>query len=266
MMTNGTAVSSENLTKVFGHGNGEVHALRGIDLKIRMGELTMLVGPSGSGKTTLLSVITGLLNPTSGDLVVLGERPTTLAQDDLVLFRRENLGFVFQQYNLIPALTAAENVAVPLLAGGAKRLPAVARGKELLATLGMAHRASALPRELSGGEQQRVALARALIHEPKLIVCDEPTSALDGRTGHAVMELLSATAVRPDRAVIIVTHDARIFNFADQIAHMDDGRIVTVEENRKNIAPTDTVAPLSAVLSQVESDPRTFSTTGGLAI
>jgi putative ABC transport system ATP-binding protein len=263
MTQNGTAVSSRKVTKVFGKGEGAVHALCGIDLDIRMGELSMLVGPSGSGKTTLLSVITGLLNATSGDLVVLGERPANLSQQDLVLFRRENLGFVFQQYNLIPALTAAENVAVPLLAGGAKRQQAVSRGKELLATLGMAHRADALPRELSGGEQQRVALARALIHEPKLIVCDEPTSALDGRTGHAVMELLSATAVRPDRAVIIVTHDARIFSFADQIAHMDDGRIVSVEENLKNGVLTDGLAPMAALLSQTQPDARSFSTIGG---
>jgi putative ABC transport system ATP-binding protein len=262
MMINGTAVSSRRVTKVFCHGDGQVHALRGIDLEILMGELTMLVGPSGSGKTTLLSVITGLLNPTSGDLVVLGERPASLSQEDLVLFRRENLGFVFQQYNLIPALTAAENVAVPLLAAGAKRQQAVSRGKELLATLGMGHRAEALPRELSGGEQQRVALARALIHEPKLIVCDEPTSALDARTGQAVMELLSAAAVRPDRAVIIVTHDARIFNFADQIAHMDDGRIIQVEENRKNGTLTNGLAPAPGVWSQAEPDTRSYSTIG----
>ncbi|MDE3180979.1 MAG: ABC transporter ATP-binding protein [Acidobacteriota bacterium] len=262
MMENGTAVLSSNLTKVFGHGEGEVHALRGIDLKIGMGELTMLVGPSGSGKTTLLSVITGLLNATSGELVVLGERPASLSQEDLVLFRRRNLGFVFQQYNLIPALTAAENVAVPLLAAGAKRQKAVSQGKELLETLGMAHRAQALPSELSGGEQQRVALARALIHEPKLIVCDEPTSALDGRAGHAVMELLSAMAVRPDRAVIIVTHDARIFNFADQIAHMDDGRIVNVEENRKNGALTNDLAPWPVLMPPAGLNERSFSITG----
>ncbi len=248
MQTNGNAVVSRDVTKVFGHGNAQVHALRGIDLEVGMGELTMLVGPSGSGKTTLLSVITGLLDATSGELVVLGQRPADLAQEELILFRRKNLGFVFQQYNLIPALTGAENVAVPLLAAGVKRQQAVARGKELLATLGMAHRAHALPSELSGGEQQRVALARALIHEPKLIVCDEPTSALDGRTGHAVMELLSSTAVRPDRAVIIVTHDARIFDFADRIAHMDDGRIVTLEENRKNGNLTNAFIPPSATL------------------
>jgi len=249
MVTNGMAVFSRDVTKVFGHGDTQVPALRGINLKIHLGELTMLVGPSGSGKTTLLCVITGLLDATSGELVVLGQRPSELSQEELILFRRTNLGFVFQQYNLIPALTAAENVAVPLLAGGVKRQQAVARGEEFLATLGMAHRAHALPSELSGGEQQRVALARALVHEPRLIVCDEPTSALDGRTGHTVMELLSATAVRPDRAVIIVTHDARIFDFADQIAHMDDGRIVSLEEDRKNGAPTNVLEPTPSLLS-----------------
>ena len=246
MATDGIAVFSRDVTKVFGRGETQVHALRGIDLKIRLGELTMLVGPSGSGKTTLLSVITGLLDATSGELVVLGQRPAELSQEELILFRRKNLGFVFQQYNLIPALTAVENVAVSLLAGGVKRRQAVARGEEFLEILGVAHRAHALPSELSGGEQQRVALARALIHEPRLIVGDEPTSALDGQTGHAVMELLRATAVRPDRAVIIVTHDARIFDFADQIAHMDDGQIVSLEENRKNGARTNVFATASA--------------------
>ena len=262
MIGNNIAVSSHGLTKVFGRGDTQVHALRGIDLEIRLGELTMLVGPSGSGKTTLLSVITGLLDPTSGELMVLGKRPAALAPEELILFRRKNLGFVFQQYNLIPALTAAENVAVPLLAGGAKKQQAFARGKELLATLGMAHRADALPSELSGGEQQRVALARALVHEPKLIVCDEPTSALDGRTGHAVMELLSATAVRPDRAVIIVTHDSRIFDFADHIAHMDDGRIVSLEKNRKDGAQTNGLAPAPAALLLAEPKTRSYPATG----
>ena len=246
MGANGIAVFSRGLTKVFGRGETRVHALRGVDLNIRFGELSMLVGPSGSGKTTLLSVITGLLDATSGELVVLDQRPEKLSQEELIHFRRINLGFVFQQFNLIPALTAAENVAVPLLAGGVKRQEAVARGEGFLTTLGMVHRARALPSELSGGEQQRVALARALVHDPKLIVCDEPTSALDGRTGHAVMELLSATAVRPDRAVIIVTHDARIFDFADQIAHMDDGQITSLEENRKNGVFRNSLAPVSA--------------------
>ncbi|NJD62147.1 MAG: ABC transporter ATP-binding protein [Deltaproteobacteria bacterium] len=233
MDENGNAVLCRDVMKVFGRGDAQVQALRGIDMEAGLGEMTMLVGPSGSGKTTLLSVITGLLDATAGDLVVRGERPGRLSPEERILFRRKNLGFVFQQYNLIPALTAAENVAVPLLADGRKRQQAVAVGKAILDALGMSHRVHALPNELSGGEQQRVALARALIHDPRLIVCDEPTSALDARTGHAVMELLRAAAVRPDRAVIIVTHDARIFPFADRIAHMDDGRIVNLEVNGK---------------------------------
>jgi putative ABC transport system ATP-binding protein len=262
MIADGIAVFCRGIKKVFGQGDTQVQALRGINLEMSFGELTMLVGPSGSGKTTLLSVITGLLDATAGDLVVLGERPAKLLPEDLIRFRRKNLGFVFQQYNLIPALTAAENVAVPLLADGVKRQLAVRRGKDLLATLGMAHRAQALPSELSGGEQQRVALARALIHEPRLIVCDEPTSALDGRTGHTVMELLSATAIRPDRAVIIVTHDARIFDFADRIAHMDDGRIVNLEENRKNGGSANRLVSVPATLLSAESSARSFGMIG----
>src|SRR5262249_45082855 len=149
-------------------------------------------------------------------------------------FRRKNLGFVFQQYNLLPALTAAENAAVPLLAAGMPRRKAVEKAKHLLGILGMAERMNALPRELSGGQQQRVALARALVHEPRLLVCDEPTAALDAETGHAVMELLAAEAVRPDRAVLVVTHDNRIFDFADTIARMDDGHIVKIESGRRH--------------------------------
>jgi putative ABC transport system ATP-binding protein len=191
--------------------------------------MAFLVGPSGSGKVTLLSVIAVLLDSSSGEVEVLGERVEQLSSRQRILFRRKNLGFVFQQYNLLPALTAAENVAVPLLAAGIKTREAVQSGATLLETLGMRKRVHALPSQLSGGEQQRVALARALVHEPRLIVCDEPTSALDATTGQAVMELLSETAVRPDRAVVVVTHDSRIFGFADRMAFMDDGRIVRTE-------------------------------------
>ena len=194
-----------------------------------MGELAMLVGPSGCGKTTLLSVIAGLLDSNGGDLEVLGETPARMGKQERILFRRRNLGFVFQQYNLLPSLTAAENVAVPLLAAGMNRNEAAGEATRLLAQLGMEERASSLPAQLSGGQQQRVALARALVHKPRLIVCDEPTAALDAKTGHTVMELLSKVAVSPDRAVIVVTHDSRVFEFADTIAHMDDGRIETVE-------------------------------------
>src|SRR5262249_46625520 len=139
-----------------------------------------------------------------------------LPSEDRIRFRRKNLGFVFQQYNLLPALTATENVAVPLLAAGMKTKDALERSAEALRGLRMENRMFALPSELSGGQQQRVALARALVHEPRLIVCDEPTAALDADTGHTVMELLAETAVRPDRAVIVVTHDNRILSFADR--------------------------------------------------
>lgn len=223
----------ENLTKEFGQGDAKVQALRGVNFDVHLGELALLVGPSGSGKTTLLSVIAGLLDSSSGDLTVFGERVEQLPGEERILFRRKNLGFVFQQYNLLPALTAAENVAVPLLAAGVKLKEAVERSAELLKSLRMGKRMNALPTQLSGGEQQRVALARALIHEPRLVICDEPTSALDARTGHALMELLSEAAARPDRAVLVVTHDSRIFEFADRMAFMEDGQIVRTE-NRKD--------------------------------
>jgi putative ABC transport system ATP-binding protein len=230
-MKNGNdyAVVCREIEKWFGEGEARVRALRGVDLQIRMGELAMLAGPSGCGKTTLLCVIAGLLDSNGGELEVLGEIPAQMSEQERILFRRRNLGFVFQQFNLLPALTAAENVAVPLLAAGTNRFDAVAEATRLLAQLGMQDRASALPAQLSGGQQQRVALARALVHKPRLLVCDEPTSALDAKTGHTVMELLSEVAVRPDRAVIVVTHDSRVFEFADTIAHMDDGRIQTIE-------------------------------------
>src|SRR5260370_27098638 len=161
MVADGIAVFTRDLTKVFGLGEAQVQALRGIDLEIRLGELTMLVGPSGSGKTTLLSVITGLLDATSGELSVLGPRPAALSAEEQILFRRRNLGFVFQQYNLLPALTAAENAAVPLLAAGMRRGEAMDRAKSLLVTLGLEDRLDTMPNKLSGGQQQRVALARA---------------------------------------------------------------------------------------------------------
>src|SRR6266849_6121730 len=226
------AVVCSGVEKWFGANDTRIQVLRKLDLTIKMGELAMLVGPSGCGKTTLISVIAGLLDPTAGEVEVLGERPQELAPREQILFRRENLGFVFQQFNLLPALTAAENVAVPLFVAGWNRRTAVEKATDLLLTLGLEDRTRAFPSQLSGGQQQRVALARALIHEPRLIVCDEPTSALDAKSGMKVMELLSEVAVRPERAVIVVTHDSRVFEFADTIAHMEDGRITHVEQKR----------------------------------
>ena len=224
----GAGVWCRDVTKQFGAGENAVEALRGVDFETRFGELSFLVGPSGCGKTTLISIIAGLLDRTRGQLSVLGTNVDELSPADRVLFRRKNLGFIFQQFNLLPALTAAENVAVPLIASGTPRRTAVDRAGDLLSQLGLGNRLNATPSTLSGGQQQRVAIARALIHEPRLVVCDEPTAALDHASGDAVMELLAANAVRPGRTVIIVTHDSRVFHYADSIAHMDDGRIVDV--------------------------------------
>ena len=223
------AVICRGVEKFFGEGEARIHVLRGVNLNAAQGKLTFLVGPSGCGKTTLISVIAGLLDPNGGSIQLFGQDTSALTGEDRILFRRRNLGFVFQQYNLLPALTAAENASVPLLAAGMKRSEAVDRAKALLVKLGMEPRMNALPSKLSGGQQQRVALARALVHEPRLIICDEPTAALDHATGDAVMHLLAKSAVHPERAVIVVTHDSRVFHFADTVAHMDDGQIVKVE-------------------------------------
>jgi putative ABC transport system ATP-binding protein len=230
------AVRAKGISKWFGESETRIQALRRLDLDIGMGELAMLVGPSGCGKTTLISVVAGLLDASEGELEVLGEHPSRLLPKQQIVFRRRNLGFVFQQFNLLPALTAAENVAVPLFVAGWKRQEAVEKASELLVDLGMADRVDARPSELSGGQQQRVALARALIHDPRLVVCDEPTSALDAKAGHKVMELLAEIAVRPDRAVIVVTHDSRVLDFADTVAHMEDGRITNVEANAGSVS------------------------------
>src|SRR5262249_26139307 len=231
MESNGQAIVCRGVEKHYGEGEMRIDALRGVDFEARFGELSFLVGPSGCGKTTLLCVIAGLLDRNGGDLKVLGEKPDDLSAADRVLFRRRNLGFVFQQYNLLPALTAAENVAVPLLAAEVPRREALDRSKALLSRLRLEKRSDALPSKLSGGQQQRVALARALVHEPRIVVCDEPTAALDHATGEAVMDLLASSAVKPDRAVVVVTHDARVFHHAQSIAQMDDGRIVKVSRN-----------------------------------
>jgi putative ABC transport system ATP-binding protein len=224
------AVRCRGVTKDFGAGETRVRALRGVDLEVLPGMLTLLVGPSGCGKTTLLSVVAGILDPTSGELEVLGADMGRMPGRRKVLFRGRNIGFVFQQFNLLTTLTAVENAAVPLVILGHGRRTALQRAAEVLRSVGLADRLHARPHQLSGGQQQRVAIARALVHEPRLLVCDEPTSALDHQTGHTIMELMRQVALQPDRAVAVVTHDARVFEFGDRIAYMDDGQITRVEE------------------------------------
>jgi len=222
------AVRCRGVTKAYGSGESRVMALRGIDLDIACGELLMLVGPSGCGKTTLISVIAGILDRDEGQCSVFDHDYNLRRQRARTLWRGGNIGFVFQAFNLLPTLNAAENVAVPLMILGEGRSAAVRKAREMLDRVGLGERWKSLPAQLSGGQQQRVAIARALIHEPRLIVCDEPTSALDHDTGHVIMRLMKTLAVREDRALVIVTHDQRIFGFADRIARMDDGRIERV--------------------------------------
>jgi putative ABC transport system ATP-binding protein len=239
---NQPAVACRGVTKEYGSGSYAVRALRGVDLDVYAGELTLLVGPSGCGKTTLLSVVAGILDPSHGQVQVLGTDLTRMRSFRKVRFRRDNIGFVFQQFNLLPALTAAENVTIPLLIAGWSRRKALNVANEWLGRLGMGERARALPSELSGGQQQRVAIARALVHHPRLLVCDEPTSALDAKSGHTIMEILRNVAVEGERAVIIVTHDSRVLEFGDRIARMEDGHIVDVER-RDRPAETAQAAP-----------------------
>jgi putative ABC transport system ATP-binding protein len=225
-MNNGdTAISVRNICRDFEAGGQVLRVLHNIDADIRTGELTYLVGESGSGKTTLISIIAGILYPTEGSVTVFGTDIYALSDNDLVRFRLANIGFIFQQYNLIPSLTAAENASVPLVAAGMGRSEALERSMAILEKLNMTSQAEKKPNQLSGGQQQRVAIARALVHEPRLIVCDEPTAALDAKSGRRVMDLLREVALSPDRSVIIVTHDNRIFDLADRILTMEDGRI-----------------------------------------
>jgi putative ABC transport system ATP-binding protein len=209
-----------------------VMALRGIDFEVRHGELLLLVGPSGCGKTTLISIIAAILDQDSGKCEVLGHDLEEMGQRERAHFRGVSIGFVFQVFNLLTALTALENVTIPLLINGAPQNRAEARARNALEAVGLGARLDALPAQLSGGQQQRVAIARALVHDPKLIVCDEPTSNLDHETGRSMMEVLRGVARSPNRALIVVTHDTRIFDFADRIARMDDGKIVEVVTGR----------------------------------
>ncbi len=189
----------------------------------------MLVGPSGCGKTSLISIIATIIDQDAGSCEVLGQDLKDLGPVERARFRSASVGFVFQVFNLLPALTTVENVSVPLLIQGLCRKQAEVRAGELLEMVGLADRRQARPAQLSGGQQQRVAIARALACNPCLIICDEPTSSLDHDTGQSVMDILKHHAKSPDRAVIVVTHDPRIFPFADRLARMDDGRIIETQ-------------------------------------
>ncbi len=230
------ALRTEGVQKSYGMGQSRTTALKGADFEAHLGEVTMIVGPSGCGKTTLLSIIAGTLTAEQGRINVLGFPLHEMKHPSLTRFRANHVGFIFQQFNLIPTISVIENVSVPLIINGAKTKVAEARAAEWLAKVGLAGRERERPMNLSGGQQQRVAIARALIHNPPLIICDEPTSALDRVTGQQVMEVIRTVARDPDRCVIVVSHDPRIYHYADRMAEMDDGRIFRVLENPAAIA------------------------------
>jgi putative ABC transport system ATP-binding protein len=225
-MSSTVILEAKGLVKELGEGAGKVMALKGVDLTLKSGELTLLMGPSGSGKTTLLSIVGCILAPTEGTLEIGGNKATGLKAEGLAALRRERIGFIFQSYNLFPTLTAEENVLLALdvrrkFDGSARQ-----EARRLLDLVGLTHRMKAYPRHMSGGERQRVAIARALVGEPSIILADEPTAALDGHNGQAIMALLAEVSKDDRRAVFVVTHDSRILDYANRIVKIEDGLIV----------------------------------------
>lgn len=227
--TSKVILEAKGIVKVLGQAPNEVKVLKNVDIELNTGELTLLMGPSGSGKTTLLSILGCILTPTEGHLTLAGHSTRGLKAEGLANLRRRHVGFVFQSYNLVPTLTAVENVMLALDLRDKKNGDAYDMAAEALISVGLSHRINAAPSKLSGGEKQRVAIARALAGSPSVILADEPTAALDSQNGMAVMELLAQVAQDKKRAVLAVTHDHRTLQYADRIVRIEDGRISSSE-------------------------------------
>lgn len=223
------AIECKGIKKSYGTNEMRIEALKGIDLNIYRGELTLLVGPSGSGKTTLLSIITNILTPDEGQLFLLGVELNKMSDDQKSIFCRDNLGIIFQSLFLIPTLTIEENVALPLLLAGFSKEKSSQEAIKALTKMNIVHRSQSYPENLSKGQQQRAAIARAIVHDAKIIVCDEPTSALDQHAGFETMTLLKDLALQNSKAVLVVTHHHRIFSFANRIIYISDGQIIPGE-------------------------------------
>ncbi|MFN5538542.1 MAG: ABC transporter ATP-binding protein [Candidatus Melainabacteria bacterium] len=226
-----TVISLKNINKSFGSKDALTQVLFDIDLSLHAEKMTFVTGPSGCGKTTLISIVAGILTPDNGEINILDINQNSLSNEEKALFRQQNLGFIFQQFNLVPTLTVAENVAVPLLIQGQDFDYAINMANVLLEKVGLKSKTEAFPKDLSGGQQQRVAIARALVNNPKILICDEPTASLDGSTGHSVMKLLKDISMNTERCVLVVTHDNRIYEYADMFVEMEDGRIKNVINN-----------------------------------
>lgn len=219
------SISCSGIKKIFGEGPTKFEALRGIDLHVKEQELLMLVGPSGSGKTTLLSIIGGIMDQTDGSCQIFDQDLSNLGELEKDRFRKSQIGFIFQSFNLIPMLSALENVSIPLLLNGMEEKQALEKSTSFLEKLGLSDKINSLPRQLSTGQQQRVSIARGCVHHPKLLLCDEPTSYLDHKSGQTVMELIQQIRHEEKCTVIVVTHDPRIFDYADRIEQIEDGMI-----------------------------------------
>lgn len=223
-------IKCKNIYKFYGEGSTRVEALRGINLEVTRGTLHMLMGPSGSGKTTLISIIAGILSQSSGVCLINDIDLNHLSDREKTHYRGKHIGFVFQMFNLIPTLNCEENISIPLIILGMPKLKALEKAKQLLVAFELGDKIGVYPSQLSGGQQQRIAIARSIIHEPSIIVCDEPTSSLDHLTGNKIMEILKKMVVEKGITVIIITHDARIVNFADKIDYIEDGKISNKNE------------------------------------
>jgi putative ABC transport system ATP-binding protein len=226
------AVRATHLTKWFGEGDARTLAVRDVSLETRFGEMVYIVGPSGSGKTTLLSLISGILRPNEGKVEIEGTDVWGLGKDELANFRLKKVGFVFQDYHLFPRLTTAENVAIPLILKNVAWAQAIGTAMKYLEIVGLKNRAGLPPVKLSGGEQQRVAIARAIVSAPDILVLDEPTASLDGDTGRRIIDFVKREILNDRRSILIVTHDARIYEFADRVVKMEDGRLKETLERK----------------------------------
>ena len=252
-----TAITVRDVRKTYREGNNAVPVLHGVDIEVHRGEVVMLMGPSGSGKTTLLSIMGCILQACSGSIVIDGEEVSHLGEEDLPRIRREHIGFIFQSFNLFPMLAAAENVELMLDVKGIRGIPARKLARNLLSSVGLIDKADTVPANLSGGQKQRVAIARALAGDPGIILADEPTAALDSQTGRGIMEMLRSLARERGRAVVIVTHDPRVLEFADRIIHMEDGKITEASTNPLELSVAGAAAshvlpaPIGSVLTEV---------------
>lgn len=224
------AIIASGLTKWFGDGPTRMTAVNAVEMVAHFGEMLFIVGPSGSGKTTLLSMLSGILRPDAGTVKVNGNDIWTLSKDQLADFRLNTIGFVFQDYHLFPRLTSAENVAIPLILKQRDWNESIAAAKKCLEIVGLKDRSEILPVKLSGGEQQRVAIARAIVSSPQILILDEPTASLDGDTGRMIIAFVKTKILSQNRCIVIVTHDARINEYADRIIHMEDGRITGLDK------------------------------------